>query len=193
MSVNGGRIRLAPGYLVPARTLMSVSGVPISIPDADRLVHLQFRRFAGCPVCNLHLHSFRQRKEEITSASIQEVVVFHSTEEDLLSHVQAFPFAVVADPHKQLYLEFGVESSIRALIHPRVWLPILHGVSRSMQEIFRKEHPLPSITPRGGRFGLPADFLIGRNGRVLACRYGSHAYDQWSVDELLFLANSNRD
>jgi hypothetical protein len=33
--------------------------------------------------------------------------------------------------------------------------------------------------------GLPADFLIGTDGRVLAKKYGKHAYDQWSVDELL--------
>jgi hypothetical protein len=32
--------------------------------------------------------------------------------------------------------------------------------------------------------GLPADFLIGTDGRVLALKYGTDAYDQWSVDEL---------
>jgi hypothetical protein len=36
--------------------------------------------------------------------------------------------------------------------------------------------------------GLPADFLIGSDGRVLAAKYGRHADDQWSVDELLDLA-----
>jgi hypothetical protein len=37
---------------------------------------------------------------------------------------------------------------------------------------------------------LPADFLIGSDGRVLAAKFGSHADDQWSVDELLDLATS---
>jgi hypothetical protein len=36
--------------------------------------------------------------------------------------------------------------------------------------------------------GLPADFLIAPDGRVLATSYGKHANDQWSVDELLDLA-----
>lgn len=36
--------------------------------------------------------------------------------------------------------------------------------------------------------GLPADLLIAADGRVVAAKYGSHAYDQWSVDELLALA-----
>jgi hypothetical protein len=28
-------------------------------------------------------------------------------------------------------------------------------------------------------------FLIDPGGRVLASKFGAHAYDQWSVDELL--------
>ncbi|EUA90004.1 putative alkyl hydroperoxide reductase/ Thiol specific antioxidant/ Mal allergen [Mycobacterium ulcerans str. Harvey] len=40
--------------------------------------------------------------------------------------------------------------------------------------------------------GLPADFLIGSDGRVLATKYGNHADDQWSVDEPLDLVASSR-
>jgi hypothetical protein len=42
--------------------------------------------------------------------------------------------------------------------------------------------------PTGGRLGFPADILIDQGGKVLACRYGIHAFDQWSVDELLQFA-----
>ena len=38
-------------------------------------------------------------------------------------------------------------------------------------------------------FGLPGDFLIAPSGRIKAVKYGTHAYDQWSVDELIRLAN----
>ena len=44
--------------------------------------------------------------------------------------------------------------------------------------------------PTGGHLGLPADFLIARDGRVLACKHGRHANDQWTVDELLAHAYS---
>jgi len=47
---------------------------------------------------------------------------------------------------------------------------------------------MPPVSPKGGSIGLPADFLIGPDGAVLACKYGDHAYDQWSADELLDLA-----
>jgi hypothetical protein len=42
-----------------------------------------------------------------------------------------------------------------------------------------------NLHPTGGRLGLPADFLIDSDGRVLACERGTHANDQWSVDEVL--------
>jgi hypothetical protein len=37
---------------------------------------------------------------------------------------------------------------------------------------------------------LPADFLIAGDGRIIACKYGEHADDQWSVNELLSLVHS---
>ncbi len=40
----------------------------------------------------------------------------------------------------------------------------------------------------GGPFGLPGDFLIAPSGRIKAVKYGTHAYDQWSADEMIALA-----
>ena len=180
--------RFNVGDSVARRTLAAVSGEAITIPDSHGLVHLQFRRFAGCPVCNLHLHSFGRQHLEIAAAGICEVIVFHSNVEDLRPYSADLPFAVIADPDKRLYLEFGVESSPRALLDPRAWPSILRGIIHSFVSIVRDKQPIPSLTPEGGRFGLPADFLIAIDGRVLARKYGIHADDQWSVEEVLTLA-----
>ncbi|WP_321470921.1 AhpC/TSA family protein [uncultured Paludibaculum sp.] len=131
-----------------------------------------------------------KREAELAAASIREVVIFHSTTEELLPYAMGLPFAVVADPDKLLYVEFGVESSLRALLDPRAWLAIARGILWSLVEIGRGRESAPALQPHGGRFGLPADFLIASDGRVLACKYGSHAYDQWSVDEVLALAGA---
>jgi peroxiredoxin len=181
-------MRFNVGDTVARRTLVAVSGEPIMIPDSHRLVHLQFRRFAGCPVCNLHLHSFNRRHREIAAAGLHEVIVFHSNADDLRPYTADLPFAVIADPDKRLYLEFGVESSPRALLDPRAWPSILRGVVHSFVSIVRDKQPVPSLTPDGGRFGLPADFLIAPDGRVLARKYGNHADDHWSVDGVVTLA-----
>ncbi|MDX3227948.1 peroxiredoxin-like family protein [Streptomyces sp. ME19-01-6] len=179
---------LGPDSVVSPRDLTPVSGPPIAVPAADRLVHLQFRRFAGCPVCNLHLRSVVRRHEEIEAAGIHEVVIFHSPAEELREHTADLPFAVVADPAKQLYAEFGVESAPRALLSPRAWGPIVRAILRSTWAVLRGRERTPARSQPGGRLGLPADFLIASDGRVVAAKYGEHVYDQWSVDELLELA-----
>ena len=168
---------------VASRTWTPVTGPPVVVPAPDRLTHLQFRRFAGCPVCNLHIQSLQRRRAEIEAAGVWEVLVFHSPAAELREH--ALPFTVIADPDKALYREFGVESSPRALLHPRVWLPIMRAVGRSLVAIARGREKGPAAVPVGGRTGLPADFLIAPDGTVLASKHGEHAYDQWSVDDIL--------
>ena len=174
--------------VVETLTLETIHSTTVSVPG-DGLTHLQFRRFAGCPVCNMHLRSFVRRHDEIETAGIREVVFFHSSKEDLLEHASDLPFAVIADPRKRYYAKFGVESGKRALFHPRVWGSILKGVLLSLGDVLRGRKPAPSLRPVGGRWGLPADFLIDRDGAVVAVKYGEHAYDQWSVDEVLDLAS----
>jgi hypothetical protein len=176
---------VGPGSIVAARELSGVSGAAIPIPDPDRLVHLQFRRFAGCPICNLHLQSLVRRHDEIANAGIREVVVFHSTDQELARYVDDLPFAVVGDPDRALYAEFGVGSSPRAVLDPRALLPVLAPIARQQIGRIRAHQPLANPHPTGGHLGLPADFLIGSDGRIIACKYGAHANDQWSVDEVL--------
>lgn len=168
---------------VSPRDWESVLGAVVRVPDPHHLVHLQFRRFAGCPVCNLHLRSIVRRHDEITAHGITEVVVFHSTAGELRPHVADLPFAVVGDPGKRLYAEFGVGSAPRALLDPRAWGAIVGGIVRDLGPVLRGRRPLPGS--EGGRLGLPADFLIAPDGAVVAEKRGQHASDQWSVDELL--------
>jgi peroxiredoxin len=182
--------RLLVGSVVAARELRSAGGESVPLPDPSRLTHLQLRRFAGCPVCNLHLRSVVRRHDEIVAAGIREVVVFHSSADELREHVRDLPFAVVADPDKRLYREFGVESSARALLDPRAWSAIVRGVLRDLGPVLRGRRRAPALRPHGGRLGLPADILMDRDGRVLAVKYGEHADDQWSVDELLASARA---
>src|SRR5262245_29268968 len=113
--------RLSRGALVAHHELGTINGERLLIPDPQQLVHLQLRRFAGCPVCNLHLWSVVQRYGEIVAAEIREVVVFHSTKEELQRHAADLPFADIADRDKQLYAEFGAESATKALLDWRAW------------------------------------------------------------------------
>jgi hypothetical protein len=182
--------RLAPGARIKRLDLTAVSGAPVAVPDRDQLTHLQFRRYAGCPIYSLHLNAFMQRHAEIEKANISEVVVFHSPAEEIETNAADFPFALIADPGKRLYRQFGVEASPQALLHPRVWPFMMAGMARSVAKLIRREGAALPMFPEGGILGLPADFLIATGGAVLACKYGAYAYDQWSVEELITLSKS---
>jgi len=169
--------KFKPGDVFPARTLESVTGESIKLPDPNRLVHLQLRRFVDCPICNTHLAEVRRRARDIEAAGIKELIVFHSSAKSIRSYQKDLPFALVGDPKKALYKELGVEASLGFLSRSSL-SAAMRGVS----------HGHLGLRIGGGPFGLPADFLIAPSGRIKAVKYGIHAYDQWSVDQLIALA-----
>ena len=170
-------MKFKPGDIVPATTLESVTGESIKFPDPNRLVHLQLRRFVDCPICNTHIAEMRGRAREIEAAGIKEVIVFHSSAKSIRSYQKDLPFVLVGDPKKALYKEFGVESSLGFISRKSVGAA-MRGIA----------HGHFGLRLSGGPFGLPGDFLIAPSGRIKAVKYGTHAYDQWSVDELIALA-----
>src|SRR5437868_10506819 len=173
------------GDALPRLELTASSGEPVTIPDPEgEFVHLQFRRFAGCPICNLHLRSIVRRYDEIRSHGIPEVVVFHATVAELAKYEAELPFPLIADPERHLYRRFGVERRPGSLLSRRALRAAIAGQTAALarRSTMRAFGP---IKPTGGVLGLPADFLIAHDGRVAAVKYGEHAYDQWTVDELL--------
>ena len=167
------------GQRVETRSLDTIQATRVDIPDSSRMTHIQFRRFVGCPICHLNLRSFGARHEELVATGIQEVAVFHSSKKAMLDYKAEAPFALVADPTKALYAAFGVDNSLLSILHPGAWFAAVKGIFTIG----------PSLPPKGeSPLGLPADFLIARDGRVIARKYGVHADDQWTVDEVLDLA-----
>src|SRR5205823_11572519 len=109
----------------------------------------------------------------IEAAGVKEVIVFHSSARSIRSYQKDVPFELVGDPKKALYKEFGVESSLGFLS--------LKSLGAAMRGV---AHGHFGVRLSGGPFGLPGDFLIAPSGQITAAKYGTHAYDQWSVDEL---------
>ncbi|WP_217918795.1 peroxiredoxin-like family protein [Myxococcus sp. AM010] len=155
--------------------------LPMRAPGA--FTHLQFRRFAGCPICNLHMRSFAAAQGRIEEAGIHTVAFFHSSAEAMRPYQGDLPFPVVPDLERRWYGHFGVEQSVLAVAHPRVMLSAVRGLASAPSNPFAGE---------GGQRGLPADFLLDATGRVRAVHYGRHADDHWEVDDVIALARSGR-
>ena len=172
--------RLRAGDTFATRELATLAGGRVRIPDPQKLVHLQMRRYAGCPICSLHLRSFARRKHDLDRAGVREVAVFHSSAEALRKVHTELPFDVIPDPRRQLYAALGVTTSPLALLHPL-------GLRAALRAALSRASAAPSAGVGDGPFGLPADFLVAPHGRIIAVKYGVHADDQWSIDELLAL------
>ena len=182
---SGTNDKARVGNSFPTLELTATSGQPVTIPDpAEDYVHLQLRRFAGCPICNLHLRSIVARHDEIRAHGIREVVVFHSTAAELAKHEAELPFPLVADPERVLYRRLGVDRWPSSLLSPRALGAAIAGQAGALTNHSTKRGALGPVKPTGGRLGLPADFLIAPDGWITAFKYGRHAYDQWTVDEL---------
>jgi peroxiredoxin len=177
--VSGARLRAGDTFI--PRELVTLAGRTVRIPNPQQLVHLQMRP-AGCPICSLHLRSFVRRKDDLDRAGVREVGVFYSSAEALRKVHAALPFDVVPDPTRQLYAALGVATSPLALFHPR-------GLLAAVRASLSRASAAPRAGVTDGPFGLPADFLVAPHGKILAVKYGSHADDQWSIDELLALVN----
>jgi len=188
-SATGDKARVGDAF--PTLELTATSGQLVTVPDpAGNFVHLQLRRFAGCPICNLHLRSIVTRHDEIRDHGIREVVVFHSTAAELAKHEAELPFPLIADPERELYRRLGVERRPSSLLSTRALRAAIAGQAAALGNRSTMRGALGPIKPTGGVLGLPADFLIASDGRVAALKYGQHAYDQWTVDELLDRAHS---
>jgi peroxiredoxin len=170
-------MKLKVGETFQQLALTNIHGAPVALPDIQsKWVHLQFLRFAGCPICNLHLQTFLKKAEVLKTAGIHEVLLFHSSTESLLPFQGAFPFDVIGDPEKILYRRFGVESSVFSILNPLAWPAIIKGNLAKAR---------PRGGPEGGPLGLPADVLMTPQGTIIAVHYGTYASDQWTVEQVL--------
>jgi len=171
--------KLKSGEKFPAISLMTTKGKEFSIPaPGTKFTHVQFRRFSGCPICNTHIASLRAAAKQLERMSICEVLFFHSTKSEVQSFHNDLPFAAIADPDKSFYRLVGAETSIFASLQPSaLWAAFVSALRGRIR-----------LKMTGGPFGLPAEFLVASDGRIVATKYGLHAYDQWSVEELVKLA-----
>lgn len=166
--------RLAIGTVLPRLELPTLSHGTLTLPNG-RLTHLQFRRFAGCPICNLHLREFARSIDRLTAAGVQLVAFVHSSAKTMQRFQGDLPFPVVPDLERTWYTRFGVERSLASWLHPVAQWRGAKGMVLVPSKAFVGE---------GGHDGLPADFLLDGENRLLACRYAAHAADDWSVDDL---------
>jgi len=173
-------VRLEPGQLAVPFAAMTIDGTAVSLDQfAGRPVLLMFFRYASCPMCNLHLRDFAKDYAGLHERGLAVVAFFHSPASAIRAHAgsREYPFPLVADPELRVYRQYGVETS-----WPRLLLSMLKpGFYASF---FRA-----LIHGFWGGFAwqmakMPADFLVGPDGRFVAIHYGRDIGDHIRIAQL---------
>lgn len=172
-------MRLTPGSTAPLFTAESLGGRSVSLEQLrGRPVLLKFYRFATCPVCNLHMHTFIQDYRMVAATGLTTVAFYHSPPEKLaMSQREATPFDLIPDPGKVVFKTYGVERGLRGMVST--------AVMRDYAKALAAGYPAGMFTQDGGITGNPADFIVDANGRIAYAHYGSQYADSLTAPEVV--------
>ena len=175
-------MRLTPNQQAPEFSAESVRGEHVSLEELrGGAVLLKFYRFAGCPICNLHLRELVRRHTELEAAGITAVVFFHSPSESVERETgNELPFELVPDPEKRIFGAYGVEESLRGMFSA--------DVARDYRRALAAGYRSRPLGHHGGIAGHPADFILDRDGLIRHAHYGANYADTLGVDDILRIA-----
>lgn len=164
-------MRIQKGAQAPNFMMTDVMGRTFNLADfRGKRILLSFFREATCPFCNLRLYELTKRHEALSAQGLVVLCFFQSTAAQIRQHLLRVdrPFPLFADPQRLVYALYGIEySRLRAtwgLFYrlPRLIRAALHGYFVSFE---------------GDVTVMPADILIGSDGRVRGTYYGRDLAD----------------
>ena len=127
------------------------------------------------------MRQFAEAHEEFVAADVGIVRIFHSPLPALQMYAisgVAEKFAILADPERAVYREYGVGNSLLGVLNPK-------GFRRYFEAARAGMRPKLSDMIRDGVFGIVADFVIDPDGVVAGVRYGTSFSDATSPERAL--------
>lgn len=181
-------MRLLIGQIAPDFVTRDLAGRTVSLQAyRGAYVLLSFYRFAVCPVCNVRMRQLALRAEAYQRRGLYFIACVESSEANAHFYLDGlnYPFPLVPALGSGLYRTYGLESSVL-------------GIAKGMltrQGMYREASRLHlggwDVRRFDGAFGrLPADFLIGPDGRVLLAYYGRDHGDFLRLEQLDLMLQS---
>lgn len=166
-------MKLAQYNKAPQFTMQDIHGKTISLTDyAEKKLLLCFFRYAGCPFCNLTLQQLLENYPKFNKLGLNIIAFFQSSKENVIKYIDKLqpPIPIIADPQKEVYNRYGVESSVMGWPASLVETPAVLGGIVSQKIVQGTIDGDPNL--------LPADFLIGPPDlTIYKAYYGSNFSD----------------
>ncbi len=138
-----------------------------------------FFRHAGCPFCNLRVHTLTKVHEELKAKGLEMIFFFESPQKILLRssfHEEVSPIPLISDPEKTIYDMYGLESSATksAMSH----------ITTFVQTAFKaKRQGVPMHPMKDGESinTIPAEFLVDEYGIIKKVHYSESLTDRMNM------------
>ena len=153
-------------------------------------VLIAFFRHAGCPFCNLRVHSLTKIHQEMKEKGLEMIFFFESPEKVLLRstfHQEVSPIPLIADPEKKVYAEYGIESSgiISAKSHLTTFV-------QTAYKAFKTKVPIHGMKEGESINTIPAEFLVDENGMIKKLHYSKSLTDRMDLQVIKDFANEEK-
>jgi thioredoxin-dependent peroxiredoxin len=182
---------LVKNSIAPLFKINDVYGREIDLSTySDKKVLIGFFRHAGCPFCNLRVHTLSKAHEELKSKGLEMIFFFESKDQVILRssfHRGVSPIPIISDPEKKWYDTYGLESS-------GVKSAISHVTSLIPSVIKAKSLGLPvhSMTDGESIKTMPAEFVLDKGLLIKRVHYSERLNDRMDVEDIkAFAADSN--
>jgi thioredoxin-dependent peroxiredoxin len=156
----------------------------------DKKVLIGFFRHAGCPFCNLRVHTLSKAHQELKAVNFEMIFFFESTSKVILRssfHQGVSPIPIISDPEKKWYDTYGLESS--------AYKSAVSHITTFVQTAFKaKMNGLPIHMMADGESinTMPAEFLLDKDLVVKKVHYSQRLNDRMDIDDIkAFVKNSN--
>ena len=174
-------MRIQTNTIAPVFETTDVFDKSFSLADnKGKKVFLIFMRFAGCPVCNFHVHQLLKNADRFKKKNIKVVLVYESSKSIMLDYLkdEKFPFTFIADPDNKLYKLYAVETSLGKLLSS-----LFKGMMAKVmagKKLFKKK-----ITDDGKVTRMEAEFLIDETGKISIAHYAEYLGDNVELNNFL--------
>ncbi len=176
-------MRLEKELIAPHFRVNDVFGLTIDLNDyADKKILIGFFRHAGCPFCNIRVHTLSKLHEELKPLGLEMIFFFESPEKVIswsTFHKELSPIPIIADPEKTYYKAYGLESSAfkSAVSHITTFVQTAFSA-------YKKGLPMHMMKEKESINTMPAEFLVDKGLVIKKVHYSERLTDRMNVKEI---------
>lgn len=150
-------------------------------------VFIGFFRHAGCPFCNLRVHSLVKMRETLLNKNMEMIFFFESKKETMLRslfHQEVSPIPLIADPEKKWYSIYGIETSFAKSAYSHLTTFIQTAIKAQQTKV-----PIHAMASGESFSTMPAEFMLDENLIIRKLHYSQTLTDRLSLQVIEDFAN----